>query len=342
MANHLILPGVRLEAGLSHDAYLDYLVGWREQAVMDADAGIVAASICQQATLIDLVLDGRPTHDWLSVMEDLLSDGGRPLAYSVGFGERLFGFNKQFVQSTIHSIHSRWWVELLSNPGGIDHGRFADLILKKKTSGGLIVDEDVSPTVLRHRIQSEITMSAAMGTEILSAAGRLTDNLKNEVATSLSDPRKVPPLGYMISEQFRLSALRILGCEEQFPVGIDDYIFDCEAGLDYGWGDFSVASKVDSYMGTAKRTLRDKQVHSPLVACHVLGLVGQVHDSARRDRIHNRMTSYSRFLAQNPLRIPAFQMRDVIFPFGADLTPIEAMCASHLIANCDEREAEEC
>jgi hypothetical protein len=42
---------------------------------------------------------------------------------------------------------------------------------------------------------------------------------------------------------------------------------------------------------------------------------------------------YSRSLAEGLLDIPAFQMRDVPIPFGSDLTPIKAVCASHLIAN---------
>lgn len=334
MAAHPILPGVVLGAGFSHPAYECYLRAWREQAIVDADAGRAAASVCHQATLIDLVLYGRPTHDWLSVMEDLLTDEvGRPLAYSAGFGDRLYKFEGQFLQSTVHSIHTRWWIEKLTNPEAVDHGKFADRILAKKSSDGLIIDADVSPTILRHRMKAELSMSAAMGTEILSEAGRLTDDLRFELATSLCDPRKVPPLGYMTSEQFRLAALRILGFEEQFPIGIGEHIEACKVGLDRGWGDFSMASKVDAYMGTAKRTSRDKPIHSPLVACHVAVLSAKVDDPTQRAAIMDRLTVYSRSLAENPLDIPAFQMRDVPIPFGADLTPIEAVCASHLISN---------
>jgi len=334
MATHLILPGVVLEAGFAHPAYERYLRAWREQAIVDADAGRVAASVCHQAILIDLVLDGRPTHDWLSVMEDLLTDeAGRPLAYSVGYGDRLYKFAGQFLQSTVHSIHTRWWVEKISKPETADHGRFADLILAKKGPDGLIIDADVSPTILRHRMKAELSMSAAMGAEILSEARRLTDALCFELATSLCDPRKVPPLGYMTSEQLRLAALRVLGHEEQFPVGIGEHIVACEVGLTHGWGDFSIASKVDAYMGTAKRTSRDKPIHSPLVACHVGVLSAKVDDPAKRAAIIDRLAIYSRSLADNPFDIPAFQMRDVPIPFGADLTPIEAVCASQLIAN---------
>ena len=333
MTSHPILPGVILEAGFSHPAFDGYLREWRERAIVDADDGRAAASVCQQATMIDLVLDGGPTHDWLAVMEDLLTDGDRPLAYSVGYGERLYKFVRQYLQSTVHSIHTRWWVEMLAKPTTVDHGKFADLILAKKGADGLLYDADVSPTILRHRMKSELSMSAAMGAEILSVAGRLTDVVRTELATSLCDPRKVPPLGYMTSEQFRLAALRILGHEEQFPVGIGEHIKACEVGLDRGWGDFSIASKVDAYMGTAKRTSRDKQIHSPLVACHVVLLSAKVDDPTQRAAIMNRLTIYARSLEENPLDIPAFQMRDVPIPFGADLTPIEAVCASRLIAN---------
>jgi hypothetical protein len=334
MASHPILPGLFLGAGFSHPDYERYLCAWREQAIVDADDGRTAASVCHQATLIDLVLDGRITYDWLSVMDDLLTDEvGRPIAYSKGFGDRLYKFEAQYLQSTVHSIHTRWWIEMLTKPDAVDQRKFADRILAKKGPDGLIIDMDVSPTILRHRMRAELCMSAVMGVEILSEAGCLTDDLRFELATSLCDPRKVPPLGYMVSEQFRLSALRILGHEEQFPIGIGEHIEACEVGLDRGWGDFSMASKVDAYMGTAKRTSRDKPIHSPIVACHVAVLSDKVNDQSKLAAIMDRLTMYSSSLAENPLDIPAFQMRDVPIPFGADLTPIEAVCASHLIAN---------
>ncbi len=333
MAAHPILPGVVLESGFSHPAYENYLRTWREQAISDADDGRAAASVCHQATLIDLVLDGRPTCDWLSVMEDLLTEGDRPLAYSVGYGDRLYKFAGQFQQSTVHSIHTRWWVETLSRAEAVDHDKFAEMILAKKGANGLIYDADVSLTVLRHRMKAELSMSAVMGAEILSEAWRLTDALRTELATSLCDPRKVPQLGYMTSEQFRLAALRILDREELFPVGIDEHIEACEVGLEHGWCDFSMASKVDAYMGTAKRTSRDKPIHSPMVACHVAVLSDKVDDPAKRASIIDRLAIYAKSLAENPQDIPAFQMRDVPIPFGVDLTPVEAVCASRLIAN---------
>jgi hypothetical protein len=333
MVTHPVLPGISLQSGFIYPAFDIYLRGWREQAITDADNGIAAASICQQAIMIDLVLDGRPKHDWHSVMEDLLTEGDKPLAYSKGFGALLYKFDAQYLQSTVHSIHTRWWNEILTQSEKIDHEKFAGLILSKKGDDGLIYDINVSPTILRHRMKAELSLSALMGAEILFKAGALTQLLKNELATSLCDPRKVPPMGYMASEQFRLAALRILGHEEQFPTGIHEHIKACEVGLAHGWGDFSIASKIDAYMGTAKRTSRDKQIHSPVVACHVKELSKKVTDLELNTAIKGRLESYATYLSEKPLDIPAFQMRDVPIPFGADMTPIEAVCASHLIAH---------
>lgn len=338
MTTHPILPGVILEKGFICQPYVRYLRDWREKAINWADNGETAASICHQATLIDLTLDGRPIHDWLSVMDENLMDNDRPIAYSTGFGRRLHKFEGQCMQSTVHSIHTRWWIEKLINPSKVDHTKFAKLILEKRRSDGLIYDADVSETTLRHRMKAELCMSAIMAVEILNEAKQLTDSIRVELATSLADPGKVPPLGYMTCEQFRLAALRMLGYEELFPSGIGEHIDACAEDLEVGWGDFSIKTKVDAYMGTAKRTSRDKQVHSPLVACHVSVLSSIIGDSLHEAKIKKRLDNYRRALSKNPMDIPAFQMRDVPIPFGDDITPIEAVCASWLISTLAEEE----
>jgi len=119
-----------------------------------------------------------------------------------------------------------------------------------------------------------------------------------------------------------------------FPVGVEAHIDACAQGLPFGWCDFSMSSKVDAYMGTAKRTQRDRPIHSPLIACHVRALLDKVQDAKKRSAIHQRLDNYSSHLKENPLDIPAFQMRDVPIRFGADITPIEVVCASHLISQC--------
>lgn len=334
MSYHIFVPSISLQQGFIHPAYEPYLKEWREEAIQRADAGDVAASICHQATMIDLVLFGKPRHDWMGIMDEFLMDKGIPLAYSAVFGNRLYKFGNQYRQPTIHAIHTRWWIEQLNNATRVDHDRFADLVLAKKQSDGLIYDRDVSETILRHRMKSELTLSMAMSAEILQAARKLNSQISEELATNITSPAKCPALGYMSMECFRLKALQILGYENLFPIGIDGHIEACAEGLPVGWCDFAIKAKIDAYMGTAKRTQRDKPIHSPLIACYVSALMEKVQNITKKDEFSRRLAVYAHHLKNNPLDIPAFQMRDVPIPFGADITPIETVCASFLIAQC--------
>lgn len=334
MTTHIFMPEVLLQKGLIHPAYEQYLKEWREAVINQAEAGEVAASTCQQATFVDLVLFGQQRHDWLSIMDDLLMDNGRPLAYSKEFAKRLYKFDNQYLQSTIHAIHTRWWLECVSGNDKVDHARFAALVLSKKQTDGLIYDKDVSDTILRHRMKCELTMSMAFAIEILQAADMLQGDTAIQLATDIVSPTKCPVMGYMSMEYFRLKALRLLGHERLFPVGIAEHIQAATAGLSVGWCDFSIVSKVDPYMGTAKRTQRDKPIHSPLIACQVATLFDEVDDPVKKNSFNERKAAYACFLKANPLDIPAFQMRDVPIRFGTDKTPIEVICASHLISLC--------
>jgi hypothetical protein len=331
---HLILPKVALVQGVINPAYNQYLKEWREDAIRRADEGDTTASICHQATLIDLVLYGKPRHAWNEVMMEYLTDDGRPLAYSEVFGKHLHRFDNQYRQTTIHAIHTRWWIECLTNSNKVDHELYATLVLSKRQADGLIYDADVSETILRHRMKTELTLSMAMSAEILQTAGKLTGSLPLDLSTSITDSKICPTLGYMSMEYFRLKALEILGYQNLFPVGIAEHVEACAENLDVGWCDFSMKSKVDAYMGTAKRTERDKPIHSPLIACYVAILTEQVLDADKKARALDRLALYASHLKKNPLDIPAFQMRDVPIRFGVDKTPIEIICASHLIAQC--------
>jgi hypothetical protein len=334
MPHHLILSDVSLGQSFLHPVFEQYVKCWREDAIQRAEAGDVAASTCLQGTLIDLVLFGRVRHAWGEIMDAFLTHNGKPIAYSEAFGRRLHKFLGQYLQTTVHAIHTRWWIQCLVNPSAVDHAAFANMILTKRQTDGLIYDADVSETILRHRMKSEVTLSMAMSAEILQAARMLTGNLPLELATHIVDPRKCPTLGYISAEYFRLHALRTLGYENYFPTGIAEHIDACAKDLPVGWGDFAMKSKVDAYMGTAKRTQRDKPIHSPLIACHVAALVRMISTDGVRAKVNGRLTEYARHLTHQPLDIPAFQMRDVQIPFGSDKTPIEAICASHLIAGC--------
>jgi hypothetical protein len=117
------------------------------------------------------------------------------------------------------------------------------------------------------------------------------------------------------------------------PVDLLDKLSKCAEGLSVGWCDFAMTSKVDAYMGTAKRTQRDHPIHSPMIACYVSEIIESDH-SESKSHFAERLELYKHHLKNKPMDIPAFQMRDVPIAFGADVTPVEIICAQELISKC--------
>lgn len=332
MNTHVFIPGVLLQPGLIHPAHEQYLRDWREDAIRRAEGGDVAASVCLQATFIDLALFGAPRHDWLGVMQEFLTVDGHPIAYSEAFGRRLYKFGGQYMQSTIQAIHTRWWIEALNGVAEASRARLRPMVQSKTQTDGLLYDFDVSETILRHRMKTELTMGMAMGIEVIADGQDLTIAAAKSYAANLVSPSKCPMLGYISMEYFRHRALVLLGHAELFPQCTVSNLEGCAADLNVGWCDFAIAKKVDAYMGTAKRTQRDKPIHSPLIACQALWLIDQTIARVDDGPFRQRAREYAQHLEAHPTEIRAFQMRDVPIPFGADRTPIEALAASHLIA----------
>ena len=69
------------------------------------------------------------------------------------------------MQSEVHAIHARWWVERACNAeSNLD---FPDLIEGLNQPSSWIYNPQVSPTGMRTRMKSEYFMSLAMGMEVL-------------------------------------------------------------------------------------------------------------------------------------------------------------------------------
>ncbi len=327
---HLLLPDIELVASHlapEHDAYLrEWLLGVRE----DLEQGEASASICLQGAFAELVTADHLETDWIGIVDEYLVDEtGRPLAYSEAYGKRLYKFGAQWKQSTVHAIHTRWWLACLAEGSAVDHARYA-VLLTDKHNAGWIFDHDVSPTIERHRMKSELMQSMAQGIEILGAADEL-DAKRTEFESTLTTFAQT---GYVSAEYFRLRALEGLGAVQHMPVDTADAVARCV--LDAGVCDFSLISKTDAYMGTAKRTARDKMLPSPLSTCQADALCRTFAEGEPKAVIEASARAYGRELRTKPMDIPSFQMRDVPIPFGADRTPIEAICASSLIERYGE------
>ncbi len=321
IGEHIFLPGVELDSLRLVSDHRDWLTEWLSVTGEAAEHGIVAASGCVQGVMSELVLEGRLLTDWHGIMEEYLQHNGRASAYSEEYGKRLYKFNA-WQQSPVHAIHARWWIERVS--GEQPSGVHVDRIWKLVQPSGWIYDPEVSPTRLRNRMRSELTMSMAMALEMLGASDTLAKDKSAFEATLSSEPRSQ----YISAEYFRLRALESLGSLPLAPTGLEAVLSTCEAGE--GYCDFDVKGKVSDYMGTAHRVGRDLPVHSPLSSLHAYHISALCREEAR-SRATQRLMGFGSFLAKEPMGIPAFTIRDTKAPFGTDLSPIEVIAASWLV-----------
>jgi hypothetical protein len=326
MTEHILLPHVKLKEIQLVQAHQEWLFRWLSGIENEIENGDVSASLCLQGILSELAIYGAPKTDWLGVMEEYLTDhDGAPLSYSKGYGERLYRFNF-WHQSPVHAVHCRWFIEQICQPISQRILKYADLIAFLIQPNGWIYNPKVSITRHRNRMKSEYMMSMAMGCEILASVNRLSDYAEQFQATLSS----VPLTDFLSAEHFRLKALSILQTLEFAPIGLAGLLSECR--IELGFSEFAISSKVDDYMGTAKRTARDKPVSSPLVGLYAKTIAEFCPDEMKENVIL-WLKAYGGHLEREPLNIQAFRIRDEDIAFGTDLSPLEIIAASFLIAN---------
>lgn len=259
MSKHVFIPGISLEDVELLPEHEDWLVRWPRDSEEDIEDGNVSSSMCLQGAMSELTLHQELKTDLCGVLDEYLTEDRRPLAYSEKYGQRLYRFNF-WQQTPVHAIHTRWWMRgLCTDVVTFD---FADLLRRCVQASGWIYDSRNSPTTLTNRLRSELTMSMSIGVEILSHHEQLDEFGERFIATLASEPMS----GYLSAGYFRIRALEDLSTIAQAPTGLDSMLEQCEAGE--GYCDFDVGSKVDDYMGTAKRISRDLAVHSPVSSLH--------------------------------------------------------------------------
>ena len=320
MHEHLLLPGIDICSLSLPSAYKDWLEGWLRQIEEDLEQGDVSSSACLMGVMTELVLQGSVQTDWCKILDDYLTRNGMPIAYSEAYGKRLHKFS-QWRQTPVHCIHTRWWIERVC---GEKPSSFAGLIQRFVQPNGWIYNPQVSETRLQLRMESEYMMSMAMGLEILACEEQL-QNRDKFIATLASKSLTK----HLSAEYFRIVALRTLGALNQAPCNLAELLSRCET--ETGYSDFSVESKVDDYMGSAKRVSRDKVVPSPLASLYA-GVISERCEKAVQDGVREKLRSFGEHLKKNPEDIPPFQIRDIPVPFGPGLSPLEVIAASYLVS----------
>lgn len=326
MISHLFFPGLELKKLTLLTEHNIWLTQWLQNLEPFLDSGDVASSMCLEGALSEIILYGELRTDWLGIMDEFLtSEDGSPLSYSENYSKRLYNFN-QWNQVTVHSIHTRWWLERAVR--GTSSNNLEMFMGKFIQNDGWIYNPAVSPTNLKTRMRSEIFMSLAMATEIFYEEGTLEDKRAKIEANASS----MSLTNYVSAEFFRVLCLSILESPELIPQDLGTAILDCTA--DEGFCDFCLMNKKDDYMGSAKRSSRDSEMHSAFTTLQSAFLAGFIKDE-RRDQILQKVNSFVEHLQRNPMDIPAFQIRDIQIPFGDSITPIEIISATLLLKKDD-------
>jgi hypothetical protein len=323
MNNHVIIPLKDVTSIHLISEYEDWLKEWLQALDQDINNDEVSSSLCLQAIYAELALYKKLKRDWTGVFQELLTDSnGNPLAYSEKYGKRLYNFEAQWKQTPIHAIYTQWWYY-----NNFDKSlvlEYALLIEKHIQSSGWIYNSEESPTRINKRMKSELLMSMAMGIEILTAAKSI-DQYKERFESAISS---LPLTGFLGAEYFRILALEQLKSLNLLPLGLQGMVQSCQAGK--GFCDFSINDKIDDYMGTAKRTDRDKAIHSPLFTLYA-DYISNYLDGDSSKWVKRIAVSFGEHLRKNPFDIPSFTMRDIEVPFGTGITPIELLCAAQLM-----------
>lgn len=326
MHSHAFINSIDIKSltgNKEYSAWLTFLLDDIEAHIQDE---AVSSSMCLEGLFSELLLKGKVEIDWIGILDSFLSEGDTPLAYSEEFGKKLYKFDSQWKQTPIHAVYTHWWIKSFLKSGGVDHQKYKDLILSFIQPSGWIYNKSISPTGIRTRMKSELMMSLAFGIQIL-AEGTIDQKIAAKFRGLLSS---TPFTGFLSAEYFRSVALEKLSSMELLPKQLASIFELCEAGE--GYCDFSLSSKVDDYMGTAKRTSRDDVVHSAISSIHALYLSAFV-DKQKQNEVLSRVRGFNAHIGKEPHDIPAFRMRDIDIPFGPGLTALEIVSATYLLEN---------
>ncbi len=323
MINHIFIPEVDFSTLRLLPEHREWITEWLREVEKDIENGVVSSALCLNGLMAEILLYGRGQTNWQEILNKyLLDSNGGPLTYSEEYGKKLYRFS-QWKQTPVHAVHAHWWIEKFYGTKDEKLSTYSDLIKGFVQPNGWIYNPKVSPTGIRTRMKSELMMSLAMGLEILDSLDSLSEQ-KHVFEAVLSS---APMSGYLSAEYFRLRSLQILNRIGLAPSCLSEVFEPCKAGE--GYCDFSVDSKVDDYMGTQKRTSRDKAVHSAISSLHAQH-VSRFCGEYIQISVGLRLKNFGRYLFTNPFDIPAFKMRDIDIPFGTELSPLEIMGASYI------------
>ena len=107
----VLWPSFQPENLRPNHQYQNFLNDWLEKTCEKIEHGDIALSECVFAYLTERILFHTNKISWDSVLKELLTDeSGYPLAYSKQYGKRLYEFDGQWKQTTVHAIYYHYWI----------------------------------------------------------------------------------------------------------------------------------------------------------------------------------------------------------------------------------------
>ena len=261
MIEHICIPNIKYQKQHVLEIYQCWLENWLYNLEKNIEKGDICISECFQGVLSEIILYGNLKTDWKGIIEEYLTDKDEnPIAYSEEYGKRLFKFEEQWKQTSVFAVYNHWWI-MNASGNTKDNEKYSYIMENFIQNNGWIYNPMISNTQIRTRMKTELLMSMSMGLEVLNK--KLVNEKYQDIFTATVS--SLPITGYIGAEYFRLKSLDTLNkiCLAPDTRLYDELIRKCSNEI--GYNDFNVDDKIDDYMGTKKRTNRDKAICSPLI-----------------------------------------------------------------------------
>lgn len=297
-----------------------YLTQAIDIAFANAENENASASDIFSCALAEYSLKGKISSSWLEIFKSLLIDkeSGLPLEYNKKYSEKLWQFN-HWNQTTIHSIYVYWFLLSISDQFKNEVKSAVKMSQQLIQPSGFVYNPAVSETNLRTRMRSELFMGVCQAIEIQSN-GTNQDDLKKIYSPAL---QSINDVKYISAEFFRQKSFQFLKLQNPYFPNYNELLKNC--GLDYGFSDYDVNSKVDDYMGTAKRVNRDKSIFSPVITLMSETL------TLEKNKNPSLISAY-KYLSEKPNSLPHFVVRDIEYSFGPSITVIETLATVEILS----------
>ena len=316
MNNYYLIPFFSFENKLFDSEIMQFLSDQLDILTSEFDKGFISISNCMNAQLCLSSLD--KSSKWLlEVMRKNLLIDGTCTAYSKNYVSQLNNFDQQAFQRDVYTEYYYWKI-LLINEESIPN-KLVENILGYQNKSGYFYNSSNSNTSEKYRMKSELYGNLLMATEIIDYSNQSSSTKKDISNKSFKTE-------YLSSEYFRDKYCSTINKEANTKESINHLLESCK--IEYGLCDFNTKNKTDDFMGTRKRTARDKSIFSPLATLHGIYLCQKYNLQNFKKQLIDESHEY---FEKYKLELESFKMRDLPIDFGPGKTVVEVLAFNTIL-----------